>query len=81
MNCSRQCWRVERQEIVYIKNIIEAYDGIATLHTLDPKLGLIELAIAPGCEPYVEMILNDFKRDILIEPYSVNKPENAGQTL
>jgi hypothetical protein len=35
---------------------------------VDPNQGLVLLGIAPGCEGDVEMILQDLKKDILIEP-------------
>ncbi len=60
--------RVERREIAFIRFIFEAYDGIAVLETLDPKAGIVVFHIAPGCEPDVDAILQDLKREILIEP-------------
>ena len=33
----------------------------------DPDQGVVLLCIAPGCEDDVEMILQDLKKDILIE--------------
>ncbi len=47
--------------------IFEAYDGIAVIETLDPAAGLIVLHIAPGCEPDVAFVLQDLKKDILME--------------
>ena len=59
--------RVDRREIHFIKFIIEAYDGLATLTTIDPDLGVVLLSISPGCEDDVEMVLQDLQKDILIE--------------
>jgi len=59
--------RVDRKEIAFLKFIFEAYDGIVTITTIDPDQGVILLCIAPGCENDVEMILQDLKKDILIE--------------
>ncbi len=59
--------RVDRREIHFIKFIFEAYDGIATLTTIDPDLGIVLLSISPGCENDVEMVLEDLQNDILIE--------------
>ena len=39
-----------------------------TITTVDPDKGVVQLCIAPGCEDDVEMILQDLKKDILIEP-------------
>ncbi len=64
----KQHYRVDRREIAFIRFIIEAYDGLAIVTTLDPETGLIEFQIAPGCEQDVEMILQDLKRNIMLEP-------------
>ncbi len=60
-------YRVDRREIAFIRFIIEAYDGLAMVTTLDADTGLIEFQIAPGCEQDVETILQDLKRDIMME--------------
>ena len=67
MNTIKKYLRVDRREIGFLKFIFEAYDGIVTITTVDPDQGVILLCIAPGCENDVEMILQDLKKDILIE--------------
>ena len=64
---SKRYFRVDRREIAFIKFIFEAYDGIAVLETLDPKAGIVVFHIAPGCERDVDAILQDLKREIVIE--------------
>jgi len=59
--------RVDRREIYYLKFILEAYDGIATLTTIDAHQGIVMLRIAPGCEGDVEAVLQDLKKDIIID--------------
>ena len=44
-------------EIHFLCFIMEAYEGIAKVTTLQPALGLIRLSIAPGCEEEVDQIL------------------------
>ena len=63
----KQHYRVDRREIAFIRFIIEAYDGLAIVKTLDPQAGLIEFQIAPGCEQDVEMILKDLQCSIMME--------------
>ena len=60
--------RIDRREIAFLKFIIEAYDGIAVVSTVDPMAGIVKLGIAPGCEADVEMVLQDLKKDVMIEP-------------
>jgi len=59
--------RVDRREICFLKFILEAYDGIATLTTIDPHQGIVMLRIAPGCESDVDAVLQDLKKDIIID--------------
>ena len=68
----KRYYRVDRREIAFIKFIFEAYDGIAVLETLDPKAGIVVFHIAPGCEPDADAILQDLKREIMIEPVHAN---------
>jgi Domain of unknown function (DUF4911) len=68
LNTIKKYFRVDRREIAFLKFIFEAYDGIVTITTVDPDKGVVRLCIAPGCENDVEMILQDLKKDILIEP-------------
>jgi hypothetical protein len=62
----KKYYRVDRREISFLKFILEAYDGIATLTTIDANAGLVLLRIAPGCETDAEMILQDLKKEIMI---------------
>ena len=66
-------YRVDRKEIFFLRFIFEAYDGIAVLTTIDPGLGIVALYIAPDCEEEVEMVLQDLKKDIMIN--GTRKPE------
>ena len=63
----KQHYRVDRRKIAFIRFILEAYDGLAIVTTLDSETGLIEFQIAPGCVQDVETILQDLKRDIMME--------------
>ncbi|MDJ0815142.1 MAG: DUF4911 domain-containing protein [Desulfobacterales bacterium] len=65
---TRQHFRVDRREIAFIRFILEAYDGVAVVKTLDPEVGLVEFQIAPGCEPDLERILCDLGQHIMMEP-------------
>jgi len=63
----KKYFRIDRREIGFFKFIIEGYEGVAVISTLEPELGIIQLIIAPGCEETVEMILRDLKESIMIE--------------
>jgi len=66
----KRYYRIDRREINFIKCILEAYDGIAMLTTVDPEAGIVLLHISSGCENDVDMIFQDLKKDIMIEHIS-----------
>ena len=67
----KRYYRVDRREIAFVKFILEAYDGLAVMETLDPMAGMVVFHIAPGCEADVDMILQDLKKEIIIEPAEI----------
>lgn len=52
-----RCYRVDRRRISFVKFILEAYDNVAVLSTLDPRSGVVRIAIAPRCESLVDGIM------------------------
>ena len=64
---TRKLFRIQRKSISFFRFILEAYDGVAILETLDAKAGVIALHIAPGCESVVSEIVADLSRDHLVE--------------
>ena len=67
MKTIKKILRVDRREICFLKFILEAYDGIASMTTIDAHQGIVMLGIAPGCEDDVEAVLQDLKKDIIID--------------
>ncbi len=57
VRCHTRLFIISPYEIHYLRFLMEAYEGIAVVSTVDPKLGLVQLSIAPGCEEYVDRIL------------------------
>ena len=55
--CFKKYFIIPPPEIHMLRFILEAYEGIALVTTLDAALGLIEMSIAPGCEEEVAQIL------------------------
>lgn len=56
-NCVVRQYMIDPYQIHYLRFIIEAYPGIGVVSTVDPALGLVSLAIAPGCEADIGEIL------------------------
>ena len=65
--CSRIYFRIDRRQIHYLKFILEGYDGMAVMRTLDSQAGLVVIHVAPGCEYVVNAIIGDLKNDIRME--------------
>jgi hypothetical protein len=45
---TRRYFAVDRRDIAYLRFIVESYDGLATLSTVDAANGIISLSF-PGC--------------------------------
>ena len=63
-------YRVKRSDIAFLKFIFEAYEGLAVLTTQDSQKGIVVLRIAPGCLSEAEMLLQNLKKSVMIEPVS-----------
>jgi hypothetical protein len=68
METKKQYYRVDRRRISLIKFIIEAYEGLAVVSTLNASSGLIVLAVAPQCGDLAQMVMADLGKQFLIEP-------------
>ncbi len=55
--CSVRNYLIDPYQIHYLRFIIEAYPGMAVVSTVDPTLGLVSIAVAPGCESDILRIL------------------------
>lgn len=67
MKSIRRYYRIDRRQIAFLKFTIEAYDGIATLSTIDPRRGIVALDVAPGCASEVDTLLKELGRQMRIE--------------
>jgi hypothetical protein len=63
METNKLVLEIERREIAYLRNLIESYDGMAVVRTIDPQRAVIELMIAPGCRDLVMDLLVDLKNE------------------
>ena len=65
-----------------MKFVLEGYDGVAVMRTVDPQAGLVVLHVAPGCGKDVDAIIDDMKGSIRIEeaglPQQEALSENSG---
>lgn len=59
--------RVDRREIAFLRFVLEACEGIATMRTIDGPSGTVLFSISPGCEHEVDGVLRDLGREIMME--------------
>lgn len=67
MNTQPYIYRVDRRRIGFLKFIIEAYEGIATVTTIDPGQGIVAIRVAPGCADEITELIAHLKQEIRIE--------------
>ncbi len=68
METIRRVYRIDRCQISFVKFILEAYDNVAVISTLDPGQALVQVIIAPGCETMVDGILTCLGSDVGVVP-------------
>lgn len=64
-------FQVDRREIHYFRFLLESYDGMALVSTIDPHRALIEVSIAPGCEKWILELMEALKNN---EGLSISNP-------
>lgn len=74
--CSVRNYLIDPYQIHYLRFIIEAYPGMAVVSTVDSKLGLVSLAIAPGCEPDILRILEAERKTLKLSDAHSNCRQN-----
>lgn len=66
---------ISPREIHTLRFILEAYEGVGVVTTLQPRLGLVRLSIAPGCEDVVERILESEKDRLQLRPVVIQEAD------
>jgi len=54
---------IEKSEICYLQWIIESYDGMATMRTIDPMNGAVEISAAPGSTEEIVSLIRHLKEE------------------
>jgi hypothetical protein len=67
---------VDKKDIIYLNSIIDSYDGIAIMRTIDKKLGNVVIFTTENFENLVIHLLNSLKQEgILLEIIGKEKNE------
>ena len=69
METIRKSFMVDKSSISYIRWIVESYDGMAIVSTIDADDAIIEIKIAPGCESIVNNLIHSLRVDEGIKLY------------
>ena len=67
----KQYFRVDSRDISFLRFVLEGYDGMAVLTTIDAPTGRVLLSVAPGCEDDVAAVINGLRPQMLIEELPV----------
>jgi hypothetical protein len=54
---------IDRKEICYLQWIIESYDGMASMRTINSANGEVEISIAPGCKEDIFSLIKYLKEE------------------
>ncbi|MBT0666270.1 DUF4911 domain-containing protein [Geobacter pelophilus] len=68
-------FRVDRRDIVYLKFILEAYEGLSTMSTADRKEGIVRISFSTWAEQDIGDLLAALAADI--ELVEVSDPMEA----
>ena len=60
-------FRVNRRDMVYLKFILEAYEGMNVMSTVDNAAGIIRIAIMPGFEDDMDALLAELGKKVSME--------------
>jgi len=63
MDTIKKTYLVDKSRISYIRWVIESYDGMAIVSTINSVDAVIEVKIAPGCESIVNDLIQSLRVD------------------
>jgi hypothetical protein len=61
-------FKVRHRDMVYLKFILEAYEGMNVMSTVDNVAGIIRIAIMEGFEADMDCLLAELGRQVSMEP-------------
>ncbi len=60
-------FRVAHRDMVFLKFILEAYEGMNVMSTVDNRAGIIRIAIMEGFEADMDGLLVELSRQVAME--------------
>ena len=66
MNTIQLYFRVNPKDMAFVKFIVESYEGLAVLRTLDPREGIMEWMISPDLVEQAQELIDALRKEISI---------------
>jgi len=63
----KRVYRTPRQHIAYLRFVLESYDGLAFIRTLDSRQALVEIAYPPSRRLDAEALLSALAQELSLE--------------
>lgn len=63
----RKWFKIKASDIALLQFILEGYEGLVTVSTIDPRDAIIQISIMPDFAEDVESILEDMKERFMIK--------------
>ncbi|MCP3176665.1 DUF4911 domain-containing protein [Desulfuromonas sp. KJ2020] len=63
----KRVYRTPRQHIAYLRFVLESYDGLAFIRTLDSRQALVEIAYPPSRRLDAEALLSALAQELPLE--------------
>lgn len=63
METNRIILRIPRKDICYFQWIVESYDGMANMSTINPAKGEIQVSLSPYCKEEVLSLIEYLKEE------------------
>lgn len=75
METKEKYYKIRKDGIYLLKYIIESYEGIAAVRTVDRSDMILEIMIAPGFEEIVDGVIEELSDELGI--VNVKRPNNV----
>lgn len=72
-------FRVRRHDMVFLKFILEAYEGMNVMSTVDNCAGIIRVAVMPGFEDDMDLLLAELGRQVAMEAVEWDDPAGLSE--
>lgn len=74
-------YRIDRKELVLLKFILEAYEGMSTMSTVDRVAGIVRISIPAGFVADMEKLFTELAGTLSLQQTSYPLPSDTGHGL